>query len=71
MKTMTRAARTWALVAALIVPGGVVGVRAESDTAVLVMAHGGSSQWNKTVKKAVKGAQLSYPYRVFLGMATE
>lgn len=41
---------------------------AESDSAVLVMAHGGSSQWNKIVKKAVKGANLNCPYRVFFGM---
>ena len=32
------------------------------------MAHGGTSAWNKTVKKAVKGADLPYPYRIFYGM---
>jgi len=41
---------------------------AESEAAVLVMAHGGTETWNKSVKKAVKAAQLPYPSRVFFGM---
>jgi sirohydrochlorin cobaltochelatase len=47
---------------------GAMPAQAESETAVLVMAHGGTSQWNKTVKKAVKGADLPYPTRIFFGM---
>ena len=31
------------------------------------MAHGGTDQWNKTVKKAVKDAQLPYPYKIVFG----
>ncbi len=41
---------------------------AESETAVLIMAHGGDSRWNKVVKKAVKAAELPYRYRIFMGM---
>lgn len=32
------------------------------------MAHGGGPQWNATVKKAVKGAELTAPYKLFFGM---
>lgn len=40
----------------------------DSDMAVLVMAHGGSSRWNKTVKTAVKKADLPCPYKIFFGL---
>lgn len=43
-------------------------IYAENDLGVLVLAHGGSAQWNKAVKVAVKGAQLPYPTRVYFGM---
>jgi sirohydrochlorin cobaltochelatase len=41
---------------------------ADSEVGVLIMAHGGTSQWNKTVKEAVRNAELPVPYRVFFGM---
>jgi sirohydrochlorin cobaltochelatase len=41
---------------------------AKSDVAVLVMAHGGSPTWNKTVMKTVKDAQIPYPTKVYFGM---
>jgi sirohydrochlorin ferrochelatase len=44
---------------------------AASDAAVLIMAHGGSAAWNKSVKSAVKDAQLPYPYRIFFGMGDD
>ena len=53
---------------ALLVPFAAEPLRAESESAVLIMAHGGNSQWNKTVKKAVKAAELPYPYRIVFGM---
>jgi len=40
----------------------------DSETAVLIMAHGGTSQWDSTVKKAVKKADIPYPHRIFFGM---
>jgi sirohydrochlorin cobaltochelatase len=36
---------------------------------VLVLAHGGTAQWNKTVKETVKKAELGCPTRIFFGMA--
>src|SRR6185437_168344 len=39
-----------------------------SSQAILIMALGGTSQWSKTVKKAVKGADLPYPYKIFYGL---
>ena len=41
---------------------------ADSESAVLIMAPGGSSAWMKTVKKAVKAADLPYPYKIFFGV---
>jgi len=41
---------------------------AESETAVLILANTSTSQWTKTVKKAVKAADLPYPYKIFFGM---
>jgi sirohydrochlorin cobaltochelatase len=35
---------------------------------VLVLAHGGSPQWNRTVADCVKGAHLSCPYKIVFGM---
>ncbi len=42
-------------------------VRADSETAVLVMAPSGPSQWTKSVKKAVRAAELPYPFKIFYG----
>jgi len=52
----------------LLLPLCAGSARSESETGVLVMAHGGTSEWNKTVKKAVKAAQIPYPTRIFFGM---
>jgi len=41
---------------------------ADSDTAVLILAHGSGSSWQKTIRRAAKGADLPCPYRVFFGM---
>lgn len=41
---------------------------AERSVGVLIMAHGGSPRWNKTVKETVKEAQIEYPTRIFFGM---
>ncbi len=41
---------------------------AEQNVGVLIMAHGGSPRWNKTVKDTVKEAQIDYPTRIFFGM---
>jgi sirohydrochlorin cobaltochelatase len=41
---------------------------ASSDVGVLVMAHGGTPLWNKTVTEIVKRAELPYPTRIFFGM---
>lgn len=57
------------LLALLAVFAGARAVQADSsDTAVLIMAHGGSSQWDNAVKRAVKGAKLPCPYKIFFGM---
>jgi sirohydrochlorin ferrochelatase len=61
----------WSTLALLAVFVGVLvphPVHADSETAVLILAHGGSSQWNKSVKRAVKGAELPYPSKIFFGM---
>ena len=38
------------------------------EVGVLIMAHGGTSEWNKTVKATVKKAQIPYPTRIYFGM---
>ncbi len=68
MRYWLRAAPLWVLAVLLVLPLGPGLARAESEAAVLVMAHGGGSAWNKSVKRAVKEAELPYPYRIFLGM---
>ncbi|HVO33343.1 MAG TPA: hypothetical protein VMU17_05450, partial [Elusimicrobiota bacterium] len=40
---------------------------ADSDTAALILAVDGTSQWMKTVKRAAREAQLSCPYKIFYG----
>ena len=67
MKQPLRAA-AWGMSFALLVPFWARPVRAESEAAVLIMAQGGTSELNKTVKKAVKAADLPYPYKVVFGM---
>jgi sirohydrochlorin cobaltochelatase len=68
MNKRFKAAAAWALSFILFIPLGSSPARADSESAVLIMAHGGNSQWNKTVKKAVKEAQLPYPHKIFFGM---
>jgi len=68
MKQTLRAVRTWTLSAIMFLPLSSGFARAQSDAAVLVMSHGGGSAWNKSVKRAVKDADLPYPYRIFFGM---
>jgi sirohydrochlorin ferrochelatase len=68
MNKLIRAAASWGMSVLLLFPLGAGVARSESESAVLVMANGGTSQWNKTVKKAVKDAQLPYPTRIFFGM---
>lgn len=43
-------------------------VSAGDDVGILIMSHGGSSKWNKTIKRTVKAAKISYPCRIFFGM---
>lgn len=40
----------------------------DSETGVIVMSNGGSRAWNKSVKEAVRNAELPCPYRIFFGM---
>ncbi len=68
MRNFLRAANAWGLCLALTAPLSPGVAYAESESAVLVMAHGGESAWDKTVKKAVKEADLPYPHRLFFGM---
>ena len=63
-----RAAAACGMSVLLLLPLGAGIGRSESEVGVLVMAHGGTAEWNKTVKKAVKAAQLPYPSRIFFGM---
>lgn len=41
---------------------------AADDVGVLVLAHGGSAAWNRTVKETVAAAELDYPTEVVFGM---
>lgn len=68
MTSSWRAFSAGALSAAMLLSLSVPATCADSEQAVLIMAHGGSSGWNKTVKKAVRNADLPYPYRIFFGM---
>lgn len=56
------------LALAVILPTVPTRSFADSETAVLIMAHGGSSKWNKMVRQAVKAADLPCKYRIFFGM---
>ena len=38
------------------------------EIGVLVLAHGGSAQWNQTVQETVAQAQLAYPTEIAFGM---
>jgi len=68
MKTLLKKVMSCVLAWMLLIPAAFVPARAESEAAVIVMAHGGTPQWNKSVKKAVKAAELPCPYRIFFGM---
>src|SRR4051812_13526232 len=65
---MTRFHRL-ALAAALIVSASAFSFARSPEFGVLVLSHGGTPTWNKTVKATVKKAGLPYPTRVFFGMA--
>jgi len=61
------AGRKWAAL------GGLLAVLAwsaaqASNIGVLILAHGGSEQWNQMVRHCVEAANLSCPYEVVLGM---
>jgi len=68
MKRLARAARISGLSLALLLPCYSRPAHAGSEEAVIVMAEGGNRVWTKSVKKAVKAAELPYPYRIFYGM---
>jgi len=46
-------------------PSGVI---AKSPIGVLVLAHGGSAEWNRSVTEVVHAAQLPYPNEIAFGM---
>ncbi len=53
-----------------LVPGRLVAQSAEeSPYGVLVMAHGGSQEWNRTVAEAVRAAEIPYEVEIAFGMA--
>lgn len=68
----TRWAGVWRVVIAaglLAAPRGASATPQTDDrVGVLVIAHGGSNQWNATIHKAVKQAKLSFSTEVALGM---
>jgi len=68
MNNKFRAIVSWAACVALVGSLSIPARSADSESAVLIMAHGGTSQWDKTVKKAVKEADLPYPYKIVFGM---
>src|SRR5882724_1413627 len=68
MKSSLRAVSAGVLSAVMLLSLSAPAISADSEQAVLIMAHGGSSGWNKTVKRAVRNADLPYPYRIFFGM---
>ncbi|SRR5258706_6073161 len=68
MKPLLRVVSAGVLSALFLGPLASGWARADSEAAVVIMAHGGGTGWNKTVKRAVKEADLPYPYRIFYGM---
>ena len=64
------------VVASLLLALGVVSPYAavasahsvDSSTGILVLAHGGSSQWDRTVRQAVHQARLRQPTELVFGM---
>src|SRR5688572_28819176 len=61
-------ARSFALLLAAAFFVSNTGLVHAADTAVLILAHGGSPLWNKTVTETVKEAQIPYPTRIYFGM---
>ena len=50
-------------------PYTVHGTRGVADEiGVLVLAHGGSAGWNRTIEETVSAAQLTYPTEIAFGM---
>jgi hypothetical protein len=41
---------------------------AKAEFGVIIMAHGGTPLWNKTVAAVVKKAEIPYPTKIFFGM---
>src|SRR5258708_37968505 len=68
MKPLLRVVSAGVLSALFLGPLASGWARADSEAAVVIMAHGGGTGWNKTGKRAVKEAGLPYPYRIFYGM---
>ncbi|OGR93029.1 MAG: hypothetical protein A2992_04645 [Elusimicrobia bacterium RIFCSPLOWO2_01_FULL_59_12] len=64
MLTLRRAFLFLIVVTGLPVSGG----SEASRVGVLVMAHGGSPVWNRTVKDMVKEAGIEHPTRIYFGM---
>ncbi len=68
MRKLLPSVASWILSFALALSLCPLPIRADSESGIIIMSHGGDSQWNKTVKKAVKEADLPYPYKIFYGM---
>jgi sirohydrochlorin cobaltochelatase len=69
MRKLLRAAHACALAVVISLTSSPFPLHAaDSDSAVLILAQSGPGAWTKSVKKAVKEAELPYPYRLFFGM---
>ena len=60
--------RRFSLLLCVVLCLPVLGWAKTSNFGVLVMAHGGSPTWNKTVTGIVHDAEIPYPTRIFFGM---
>jgi len=64
-----RSHRVLATVCCLLLIGGVVPhAVADNEMGVLILAHGGSEQWNRVVEQTVAQAQLAHPTQLVFGM---
>ena len=71
-----RLACIWVMACATLLVGALSSVHAASaemspqtKIGVLILAHGGSAQWNHLVEEAVADAKLPYPTEIAFGMA--
>ncbi len=64
---MKRVVIAWAI-GLLVISGAAPRAASEELVGVLVMAHGGTKDWDGMIRKAVKSADLSMPVEVALGM---